>query len=207
MKLIVFMEPEEREKFERTGKHVCKPEGRPEKLNRFIRKTNALSYPTENFVSIAVLRQEELPCGSGAHIYALQERASVDALDYATIEHSELFLKSIVAVANDDLKQVVWRIAELWSTHGQWQSEFSRSVQDLRKVPNNRRQLEMIKWTWNRGEHGYSEARLNRPLLLSEVKEWGQCDIVKGRCQEQIEQETDTPTQPEPGEDIASYFR
>ena len=195
VKLVVFMEPQEKKDFEARGTFCCKPESTAAAIEKFCREKRRLRY-SRSFVSMAVLRLDENPCQSGAAIYALENQHRLSRLDYAILDQTPELLLSIDLVGDDDLKQILTRIAKLWANHDQYES-MMRRVQDLSSLPAELRARELHDWTGRRGPHGYSEARLNRPLNWQEVAEWGVCDEGIG----------EEPGDPNPGEEIADYFK
>jgi hypothetical protein len=195
VKLVVFMEPQEKEDFKERGTFCCNPESTAADIEKFCKEKRRLRY-SRSFVSMAVLRLHENPCLSGAAIYAFENQRGLSPLDYAILDQTPELLVSVDLVGDDDLKQILTRIAKLWANHDQYESMMHR-VQDLSCFPPELRPRELHDWTGRRGPHGYSEARLNRPLKWQEVVQWGVCD--KGIGEE--------PGDRNPGEEIADYFK
>jgi hypothetical protein len=193
--LVVFMEPQEKEEFERCGTFCCKPDSTAARIKKFCQQTGRLPY-SEQFVSIAVLRPDEKPCKSGAAIYALEDKPSISSLHYAVLKQTPELLNSIELVGDDDLKQILTLIADLWDRRDQYESVMSR-IQDLRSLPADLRPTELLKWTYSRGPHAYSEARLNRCLGSQEVADWEICDNILGG----------NAGESSPGDEIAGYFK
>jgi hypothetical protein len=194
VKLVVFMEPEEKDTFEESGTFCCKRESTAPIILRFCKGTGSLPYSVE-FVSIAVLRSDENPCDSGAAIYGLEDSLSVSSLHYAVLKQTPEVLADIALVGDDDLKQILTLVSTRWENKEQYASVMGR-VQDLRAFLPERKPSEMLRWTYHRGQHDYSEARLNRCLNWREVAEWGSCDsCVEGG-----------PESRSRGDDIADYF-
>lgn len=100
MKLVVFMEPKEKLVFEESGTFGCKPESIRARAKVFAKAKDHFSYP-EPFVSLAVLRDNEDICNSGAYVYAHESKGGA-ALDFALVKCSETVLGSIDLVGDDD---------------------------------------------------------------------------------------------------------
>ncbi len=83
---------------------------------------------------MAVLRLHLNPCQSGAAIYAFENQSSLSPLDYAILDQTPALLGSIDLVGDDDLKQILTRIAKFWGNHDQYKSMMHR-VQDLSLFP------------------------------------------------------------------------
>jgi hypothetical protein len=195
VKLVVFMEPHERDEFERCGTFCCKPESTAALIKSFCRQTSRLPY-NDHFVSIAVLRPDEEPCESGAAIYGFEDKPNISSIPYAILKQSPDLLNSIELVGDDDLKQILTLIAKLWNGKDQYESLMKR-VKDLRSLPTDRKPGELLKWTYSRGPHKYSEARLNRCLTWQEVAKWSDCDNSVGNNTEDGS----------PGDQIPDYFK
>src|SRR5260370_30930096 len=146
VRLVVFMEPEEKEEFERCGTFCCKPESTAALIKSFCQKTSRLPY-SDHFVSIAVLRPDEKPCESGAAIYGFEDKPNISAIHYATLKCTPELLNSIELVGDDDLKQILTLIAKVWNSNGQYESIMNR-VRNLRSVPTERKPSELLKWTY-----------------------------------------------------------
>jgi len=88
VKLVVFMEPQEKKDFEGRGTFCCKPESTAADIEKFCREKRRLRY-SRSFVSMAVLRLHENPCQSGAAIYAFENQRSLSPLDYGFPQDSD----------------------------------------------------------------------------------------------------------------------
>ncbi len=193
--LVVFMEPQEKEEFERCGTFCCKPESTAARIKRFCQQTGRLPH-SEQFVSIAVLRPDEKPCESGAAIYGFEDKPNISSIHYAILKQTPELLNSIELVGDDDLKQILTLIANLWDRKDQYESVMRR-IKDLRSLPADLKPSELLKWTRSRGPHQYSEARLNRCLSWQEVADWEICDNSLGG----------NTGESNPGDEIAGYFK
>jgi hypothetical protein len=143
-----------------------------------------------------VLRPNEKPCESGAAIYGFEDKPKISSVHYAILKQTPELLNSLKLVGDDDLKQILTLIAKLWNGKGQYESVMNR-VKDLRSLATERKPIELLKWTYSRGPHKYSEARLNRCLTWHEVAEWKICDNnIGSNTEDSI-----------PGDQTADYFK
>jgi len=190
MTLIVFMEPDEKEAFLASGTFCCAPEDNAVRVKAFC-KTKGLPYPCP-FVSIAVLNDDEEPCESHAQIYGFG--ATLAPPIYAILKTSDEVISAIALVGNDDLKQALDTMARRHRSRQPYDS-ILRNIKDLRNYSRHERLDIMLSLTRSRGSHGYTEARLNRPLSLGDVADWGICEGLGSES-----------AQTSSGEDIAEYF-
>jgi hypothetical protein len=171
-----------------------KPESNASRIQRFCKTTGLFRY-SKAFVSIAVLPSDEDPCNSGAAIYTIENGSNLSHLDFAVLPLAKELLDSIEIVGNDDLKQVLNLIAGLWEKGQSYESELPR-IKNLSLMNREDKHEATFALTRHRGQHNYSEARLNRALELKEVADWGTCDTRIG----------EEPEERGSGDDIASYF-
>jgi hypothetical protein len=170
--LIVFMEPGEDEEFKRTGTFCCKREPFADGMMEFARKTKKIPY-SDRFVSIAVLREGEAPCGSAVSIYG--ESPSGGKPVYAILKPTTKLLSDIATVGDDDIRQILTQLAKRSKATVPYESLLKR-IDNLTDLTIKKKVIAMRKRTFSRGTHDYTEARLNRCLQISEVKSWHECD-------------------------------
>lgn len=169
VRLIVFFEPKD-EALIRQGKFCGEVESSADVIRQFCKQTHALTYP-EHYVSAAVIRADEDIRSSGARIYA-ESRNSL-AVRYAVLR--DTVLPNVCAVGNDDLLQLMTKIAKAWRDKTQNWRFLMRDIRNLigESTPTKE---EMLLWaTRNRGNRDYSEARLNRCIGEDDVHKWGDC--------------------------------
>jgi hypothetical protein len=184
------MEPDEKAKFLTHGSFSCKPEDNTSKVKAFCQATGLpYSYP---FVSIAILRDDESPCSSLAHIFGLD--SGITAPVYATLKTSDEVIEAIELAANDDLNQCLDMLAQRHHRKVPYASLLT-NVSDLRGLSKEARKARLLSLAREPGSHGYAEARLNRALLLEDVLHWGECGKQEGGVAA-----TDS------GADIVGYF-
>lgn len=170
--LVVFMEPGEDEKFEQRGFFCCKREPFADGMIDFSKKMKKLPY-CDRFVSIAVLREGEKICESAASIYG--DTPCVGNPVYAVLKITRKLLKKIEIVGDDDVRQLFTQIAKRWKSKDPYDSLLKR-LDNLKTLTAEQKLRKLRKRTFNRGQHKYTEARLNRCLKFAEVKSWGICD-------------------------------
>jgi hypothetical protein len=120
-----------------------------------------------------VLRLGEEICESAASIYG--ENHPSDKPVYAVLKNTRKLLANIEIVGDDDVRQILTQIAKRWKNGVPYGPLLNR-IDNLAKLTNEEKCRKMRKRTFDRGRHGYTEARLNRCLELAEVKSWGVCD-------------------------------
>lgn len=170
--LVVFMEPGEDERFEQAGSFCCKREPFADGMIEFSRKMKKLPY-CGTFVSIAVLREGEKICQSAASIYGDNPRAGKPV--YAVLRITRKLLNKIEIVGDDDVRQLFTQIAKRWKNKTPYDSLLKR-IDNLKRLTAEQKVRKLRKRTFNRGQHKYTEARLNRKLKRAEVKSWGTCE-------------------------------
>jgi hypothetical protein len=171
-RLIVFLDSDGEEVIKRGDKFCGKPEQTAAVIRNFCARTKALVYP-EHYVSVAVIRSDERICSSGAAIYA-QSLNSL-AVKYVVLKQSVLL--DVCAVGNDDLLQLMTKIAKTWEAkQGNWKF-LMRDVRNLVGESIASKEQLLLSATRNRGRHDYSEARLNRCIDQSDVEAWGDCGV------------------------------
>jgi hypothetical protein len=170
--LVVFMEPGEDEWFKHTGSFRCQREPFADGMMEFSKKTKKLPYGVK-FVSITVLREGEEICQSAASIYG--DNSCGGSPIYAVLKITRKLLEKIEVVGDDDVRQTFTEIAKRWKSKAPYDSLLKR-IDDLRTLTAEQKLRRLRKRTFNRGQHKYTEARLNRALMLLEVKSWGKCD-------------------------------
>jgi hypothetical protein len=202
VKLVVFMEPEEKRRFEEIGRFCCRPEQASSKIEKFCKETGLYGYNKE-FVSIAVFHRDEDPCQSSAARYSVSDKLIVDPIEFAILKQDECLLASIETVSSDDLLQKLDELSER-RERGQPYESLTKTVWDLRKSDSAEKLRRMLESTHNRGNHEYSEARMNRALLWSEVDAWRRCDELERSLSVENDVASD---ESDPGAEIANMFK
>jgi hypothetical protein len=170
--LVVFMEPGEDERFERTGFFCCEREPFADGMMAFSKKIKKLPY-SDTFVSIAVLREGEKICQSAASIYG--DNALGGKPVYAVLKITRRLLQKTEIVGDDDVRQIFTQIAKRWRNKTPYDS-LLKQIDNLKALTAEQKLIKLRKRTFNRGQHKYTEARLNRPLKFAEVKSWDICN-------------------------------
>lgn len=168
--LAVHLEEHEMTEFRKTKRHCCEPESEASLIKSFCCSTRKFAY-SEPFVSIAVYRPEEDIWASAATIYgdstALRKNCYV-------ILKADRVLPDIDTAAQDDFRQLAVQVAKRWKNREPYDS-LLRQVEDLRTMTAEQKADALFLSTLSRGQHGYSEARLNRCLTPEDVQDWRPC--------------------------------
>jgi len=173
-RLVVFLEPEDKKLILDGKSFCCESEQEAGRIEEFSRKTGKLPY-SRTFVSMAVIGPNEDICKSAARIYGDDYDGLQGRTEYAVLKTGDTVMNDINIAGRDDLRQLLSQIADKWKRNG-LNDSLLRMAKDMRPMTRGEK-LEALRWaTVHSGNHNYSEARLNRCIILDDVACWGSCD-------------------------------
>jgi hypothetical protein len=173
-RLVVFLEPEDKQPILDGKAFCCESEQEASRIEEFSRRSGKLPY-SRTFVSIAVIGPNEDICKSAARIYGDDYDGLERRTQYAILKTDDSVLNYINIAGRDDLRQLLSQISDKWK-RGELYDSMLRMAKDMRSM-NRSQKLEALCWaTVHSGNHGYSEARLNRCMTADDVADWESCD-------------------------------